>query len=357
MAGLLNNFLTPLEKAIFFSRFLPVRRVLPAYRRFGAFLLKNLFAPRPYGAFFALTYRCNLACGHCFMGDYRPEGEELSTAELKAFLDFLAGWGPFAAFFSGGEPLLRPDLAELVDHASSLGLLVSVETNGLLLGPAKVSELRKAGIHNIRVSVDGADEAAHDPFRRRPGAFRAATAALEECVRQGVRCLLVTTASAERLRSGDLARTVELGRRLGVDGVKLLAPKRAGRWKAEPGALLSPEEKRRLEGLLDPSFVYPEQLKGTECYTRGRKYFCVNPYGEVQPCPSIPISYGSIRETAPEQVLARLMAEDFSAHGECGSCVSADPAFHEKLAALAGRKLPVRVDELKGLCGFLRGGR
>lgn len=347
-----------LEELLFQARFLPTRRVVPAYLKLASFLGKRAFTDLPFGAYFALTYRCDARCRHCFVSDYGlGSGPELSFEELRAFLDFLHGWGPFAVFFSGGEPMLREDIGELTEHAAGRGFIVSLETNGSRLTRNAVQDLKNAGISNIRVSIDSADAETHDAHRCRPGSYRAAVAGLEQCVSQGVRCLLVCCASSSAVRTGELERIVDLARQLGVDGVKILNPKILGRWKDAEGVRLTDEDEARVASLMDPSFVYPEQIRGTDCYTRGRKYFCLNPQGEVLPCPSVPVTFGNIREGDPAAILARLLGHRFEEGAECDGCVSASPGFRERMLFARGRQLPVSVEEYERGCPATPGGK
>ena len=144
----------------------------------------------PYLVALNLTERCNLGCAHCYL-DARvmKEGstDELTTDEVKTVLDGIASVGPEAmVVLTGGEPLLRRDLEEIATHASGLGLMVVVGSNGLTLTPQRVASLQQAGVAGIGLSVDSLDPDLHDDFRGRKGAWQKTMAAIDACTEAGL---------------------------------------------------------------------------------------------------------------------------------------------------------------------------
>lgn len=147
-------------------------------------------AQAPYLIALNLTERCNLACDHCYL-DARvmKEGatDELDTDELKQVLDSIAQVGPEAlVVLTGGEPLLRRDIEELAAHASGLGLMVVIGSNGILLTPERIERLIKAGVAGIGLSIDSLDPGKHDTFRGRKGAWQKTMASVDACVEAGL---------------------------------------------------------------------------------------------------------------------------------------------------------------------------
>lgn len=141
-----------------------------------------------------VTRACNLACAHCYASArLRPAGRELDNKEARVFLDDLAAFGVPAVLISGGEPLCRPDLLELVAHGRSHGLAFTLSTNGTLIDTSIARSLAEAGAVYVGVSVDG-DERTHDRLRRAPGAYRRAVSGLDHLgaagIRRGVRFTL-----------------------------------------------------------------------------------------------------------------------------------------------------------------------
>ena len=124
------------------------------------------------------TAACNLSCRYCrACATPAPEPDELSTEEALAFLDSIAPLQPML-ILSGGEPLLRPDIFQIIRHAVSLGLRVSLASNGTLITPEVADEIAASGVTRVSISLDGASAEKHD-LSRGPGSFRAALNGME----------------------------------------------------------------------------------------------------------------------------------------------------------------------------------
>lgn len=134
-----------------------------------------------------LTRRCNLRCIHCYSNsDGEQAPSELSTGEVTAVLDDLAGYGVSHVLFSGGEPLTRKDIFELAKHAVWLGLRVTLSTNGTLITPATAKKIAAAGFSYVGVSFDGLGKV-NDIFRGAEGAFEQARRGMRHLIPLGVR--------------------------------------------------------------------------------------------------------------------------------------------------------------------------
>ncbi|MHC4156412.1 MAG: radical SAM protein [Planctomycetota bacterium] len=137
--------------------------------------------------FWETTIRCNLACAHCRRVESDDAADtDLSTAQARELIEQLADLGKQQPFmpvlvFSGGEPLCRPDLFDLVSHARTLGIVPALATNGTLIDSALAQQIRDAGIARVAVSLDGATAEVHDGLRNLEGAFDRAI--------EGIRCL------------------------------------------------------------------------------------------------------------------------------------------------------------------------
>ncbi|HSA79664.1 MAG TPA: pyrroloquinoline quinone biosynthesis protein PqqE [Geminicoccaceae bacterium] len=110
--------------------------------------------PPPVSMLAELTHRCPLQCPYCSNPvELERVNRELDTATWRRVLEEASGLGVLQVHFSGGEPTLRRDLAELVAHASALGLYSNLITAGVLLNEAKVKELAKAGLDHLQLSI------------------------------------------------------------------------------------------------------------------------------------------------------------------------------------------------------------
>lgn len=134
-----------------------------------------------------LVRRCNLCCEHCYsISADRDFPGELSTAEVHTVMDDLKTFGVPVLILSGGEPLLRPDLHEVARRAKDQGFYVGLSTNGTLIDDAVAARLARTGIDYVGISIDG-DQAHHDRFRRKQGAYAAALQGLRRCKAQGLK--------------------------------------------------------------------------------------------------------------------------------------------------------------------------
>jgi len=133
------------------------------------------------------TRRCNLRCVHCYSrSENRDYAGELSTQEGLALLDDLSTFGSPVVLFSGGEPLMRHDLLELVEAAVGRGMRAVISTNGTLITEAQAERLKGARLSYVGVSLDGLHEI-NDEFRGMPGAFDRALEGIRNCRRAGIK--------------------------------------------------------------------------------------------------------------------------------------------------------------------------
>ncbi|MDP2866282.1 MAG: radical SAM protein [Elusimicrobiota bacterium] len=182
----------------------------------------------PRLVFWETTSRCNLQCVHCRRTNVPERGDELyelPTAEFKAILLSLKGEGrPPMVVFSGGEPLMRKDLPELLAYAKDNGIPFAIATNGALVDEAMTKMLASYGPHRISVSLDGAVAATHDDFRGQKGSFDKAVNALKLFRAAGISTQINCSVSTRNVAERDAV--VKLARELGVDALHffLLVP-------------------------------------------------------------------------------------------------------------------------------------
>ena len=144
-----------------------------------------------------VTRRCNLRCIHCYsQSGGGAADDELTTGEGKALIDELAAFGSPVILFSGGEPLMRPDLCDLAAHAVSRGVRAVVSTNGTLIDDAAAARLKDAGIAYAGISLDGLSDT-NDAFRGVHGAFDRALAGIRACKQAGIKVGLRFTISKQ----------------------------------------------------------------------------------------------------------------------------------------------------------------
>ncbi len=142
-----------------------------------------------------VTRRCNLKCLHCYaQATAGPAPDELSHQAALDLLRDLKDFGAPVVLFSGGEPLLRPDLLELVDRAVAHGMRAVISTNGTLISRDLAWRLKDLGLSYVGISLDGT-AAVHDRFRGEPGSFAAAMTGVRHCAEVGLKVGLRFTVS------------------------------------------------------------------------------------------------------------------------------------------------------------------
>ena len=119
-----------------------------------------------------MTTACNLHCIHCHASGGKPSDDELATSEAKRLIDQLATIREFRMMaYTGGEPLLREDLLELLAYSQALGFTNTIATNAMLVDQAMAKRLKHYGVAIAAVSLDGFDAQTHDRVRGQAGAF------------------------------------------------------------------------------------------------------------------------------------------------------------------------------------------
>jgi AdoMet-dependent heme synthase len=164
---------------------------------------------RPYVISWNLTYRCNLACEHCYLDaggtpqvgtENFSDRSELGTEECFRVIDEIAAFAPeCVTILTGGEPLLRRDILEIVRRASERGLWVVVGTNGVSITENLARRLSEAGARGLSLSLDALDADRHDRFRNVRGAWRNTVAGAEILHRTGLPFIVQTTAGSHNL--------------------------------------------------------------------------------------------------------------------------------------------------------------
>lgn len=134
-----------------------------------------------------ITQRCNLKCVHCYShSEDKKYSNELSTDEGVQLLDDLAGFGSPVVLFSGGEPLIRPDLLKLIQHATVSGVRAVLSTNGTLIDETMATKLKDIGLSYVGISLDGLQKV-HDSFRGVDGTFERVLRAINNCKAAGLK--------------------------------------------------------------------------------------------------------------------------------------------------------------------------
>jgi pyrroloquinoline quinone biosynthesis protein E len=254
--------------------------------------------PPPVSLLAELTHRCPLQCPYCSNPvELERVGGELDTATWRRVLDEAAALGVLQVHFSGGEPTLRPDLAELIWHAAGLELYTNLITAGVLLDEARLATLADAGLDHLQLSIQDSAAANAD----RIGGYRNGhdkKLALARLVRRaGLPLTLNAVVHRQNLRN--LAAMIELALELGARRLEVAHVQYYGWALANRAALMPTREqieeatrtvedaRARLRGRLTIDYVVPDYYAAfpkTCMGGWGRQTLNVTPSGKVLPC-------------------------------------------------------------------------
>jgi MoaA/NifB/PqqE/SkfB family radical SAM enzyme len=221
------------------------------------------FSDRPFLAIWEVTQACDLVCVHC-RASAQPnrDPEELTTAEGKGLIDQIAALQVPVFVLTGGDPIKRPDLFELIAHARSVGVRVSLTPSATpLLTREVVIRLKEAGLARLAVSMDGASAATHDAWRGMSGSFARTLDAIRWANEVGLPVQINTTFSRRNIGEIDAIVALMESLRITLWSVFFLVP--TGRGKLND--LLSADEFEQVFAkLYDLSKTATFDIKTTE---------------------------------------------------------------------------------------------
>ena len=306
---------------------------------------------RAYSISWNLTKRCNLNCDHCYLdanfrGGFRTD--ELSTDECRRVIDQIAEVNPNAfLIFTGGEPLLRPDIYDLIRHAAEKKFMVVLGTNGTLINKINAEKIKAAGAHGVGISIDSMDAAKHNTFRGVPFAWERSMEAFDVLNEVGVDFLVQMSVSDMNYR--EIPDVVAFAEKAGAIAFNLYFLICTGRGQGntdisnaayEEALKLLYEQQMNYKGRLminskcapqykrvvyenDPDSVYTRTYSGG-C-PAGTHYSRISPEGNLTPCPFIEETVGNLKtssfkdlwQNAPLMVQLRNRKQ---LEGRCGTC-------------------------------------
>lgn len=308
----------------------------------------NDFHERPFILFWEVTRACALACQHCrAVAQPQAHPQELTHSESIALLDDIAELRPPMLVLTGGDPMMRRDIFELIRYATAKGLRVSLSpaaTPRLL--HTDFARLREAGVVSMSLSLDGATEASHDAFRGVPHTFARTLEAARMAQQAGIMLQINTTLARTTLPETE--RFIELMRSLRPDvwSVFVLVP--TGRAAKEelptaqevesvwqrlislrgelPFAVKTTEGHHYRRLLLQTARANGEPAPRHMIPTRdGKGVLFISHVGEIQPSGFLPITAGNVRTDNISDVYRRhplfvSLRDDDRLSGKCGRC-------------------------------------
>jgi pyrroloquinoline quinone biosynthesis protein E len=272
----------------------------------------------PFGLLAELTYRCPLACAYCSnplnLADYN---DELSLQEWQRVLFEAQELGVLQCHLSGGEPLLRRDLVDIVATANGLGLYTNLITSALGLSRQRAQELKAAGLDHVQVSIQADKPAESDRIAGTPS-FRRKIEAMGLVKELG--WPLTVNVVLHRQNIDRIADVLRLAEEVGADRVELANTQYYGwAWRNRTALLPSRSQleaaeavvraaRERLRGRMDVIYVIPDYYSRYPKPCMGgwaSRQLTVAPNGDALPCPaaqSLPLPRASVREDSLERI-------------------------------------------------------
>jgi AdoMet-dependent heme synthase len=290
-----------------------------------------------------LTRNCNLNCVHCRAAASKgPHDGELTLPECKQILDQLAAFASPTIILTGGEPLLRDDIFDIIEYGNAKGLRLVMAINGTLLTEEKAQKLKKGGIKRVSLSLDGKDAKTHDAFRGVIGSYNAVMRAADTLNNIDLPFQINTTVT--RFNVDDLLDIYNLVKTIGAVAwhVFLLVP--VGRGKELKGKeldtkayedvlnwLYDMESRNEIEMKVTcaPHYYRIVKEKGDTPKSAGclagKSFMFISHRGVAQPCGYLEIASGDILADGVQKVweespVFNQLRDLTSYKGKCGGC-------------------------------------
>lgn len=300
-----------------------------------------------------ITSACNERCVHCHASGGKPGADELTTEEGKRLIEQIAECDEFRMLvYTGGEPLVRKDLFELLDYSRKIGFKNVIATNAIDIDDAMAKELRRLGVFGLAISIDHTDPEVHNRIRQRKNAFELAVRGIEACVKNGM--ILQINVTAMEYNIDNIGEVLKFADAKGAAIVLNYQLVTVGRGSTIKEKEVGKEKNRKLmnnllewqkniapivEPVASPQYWPNMLIKKHKTSQRHIKFYehffygCtagtglvyIKPNGDVWSCPFVEVSAGNVREKHFKDIwrnadfFKRLRDPD-SFGGDCGNC-------------------------------------
>lgn len=294
----------------------------------------------PYHMVWISTNACNAKCIHCSTDALKAYNNELTTQEVKDMFSEFASLGIFDIAISGGEPFVRKDILEILEHIKSLGLKVGIGSNGSIINNSILNKLREIEIDRIQFSLDGL-EFTHDKVRSWTGLYKKTVNSILSALSFGLNVHVCFT--VHKYNYQDIDSVIDLCLLWGVKRFNLSRIVPTGRgeesldlsnelWKKISTNF---EKKRKLfsnqmefSTHLSQQIIINSDLNCQDSYIgcqAGIGQGCVDSRGQVYPCVLLPIEIGNIRDNSFEYIwknseVNKALKNRENLKGECHVC-------------------------------------
>ena len=294
-----------------------------------------------------VTLRCNLKCSHCYINAKETKlPDELSTDAAKVLIHQITEVSRPLLILSGGEPLMREDIYEIIRYGADRGLRMGMGSNGMLIDDEVTRRLEDAGMGTVAISLDSSNPERHDMFRGVKGCWQHAVDAIKALKKSRIQVQVNSTVTQQNYDEVD--DIMVLAESLGVENFHLFFLVPTGRgtdieditpkmYEDMIKSTLAKTTKYKLnvKPSCAPQFMRVAKEQGVDMsrWVRGCMaglYYCrIYPSGEVTPCPYMPLKLGNIREKSFKDIwfnseVFKALRDFDRLKGKCGVCEHRD---------------------------------
>jgi len=263
----------------------------------------------PYSTYFAVTDKCPFNCPHCSYGLHKKGS--LDTKQALNVIEQIKSLGTVTIGFTGGEPLLREDIVELVGSVGDQVATIMF-TTGHRLNKELASQLMGAELDCMMIGIESYDSAEHDKVREVAGSFDEAIKAIGLSLDAGLYTAISTVGTKEKIKDGQIQKLAKLAENYGVHEFRVLEPIPTGSFYNQKDEVLSGDESKELadfhkqwnrknSGPAISGFSYLESEEMFGCGA-GFHHLFIDAIGNVCPCDLTPLSFGNVLENSLEKI-------------------------------------------------------
>ena len=296
---------------------------------------------------FAVNDICDAVCEHCsfFDGVDEPGRPVLSLEQCQDLIRQAQTLGVSVINFVGGEPLLRDDLPQIINSVDKDLSCTVLFSNGSNLAE-RATELKKAGLDGVYISLDAANAADHDRFRGRPGLFEQALKGIAQVKSLGLTTGISCSISPEAFQAGELSKIIELGKEIGVHEVLVFDALPSGRYKDRQDLVDNPDWVEAMIDSFHPynqdpdypgviAFAYMASHRSVGC-SCGTSYFYVSPYGDIMSCDFNHAKFGNVLDAPLYKIWDHMTSIPDFQQAKWGGCKIKDSAYLAKETVVSG---------------------
>ena len=336
-----------------------VNTFFPPYpsKAFDKFIASVIDRKRiPYSTYFAVTDKCPYRCAHCSYGMH--EKGTLDTETAVGIIKQIVSLGTVTIGFTGGEPLTRHDIPELIAATGDQTATI-LFTTGHRLDTELAKKLKAAQLDCLTVGIESDDKDEHDRIRGRAGSFDEALAAIETSLNAGLYTAIATVGIRDKILTGKIERIAALAEKHGAHEFRILEPIPTGNFTGATDEILTDTESKTLSdfhkkhnrknrGPAISSFSYLESNEMFGCGA-GFHHLFIDALGNVCPCDLTPLSFGNVLEEPLADIWAG-MGKVFSMP-RCG-CMMKEISQNPE-AIKPGSQLPLTKQQSIAICNKL----